>query len=526
MEKGSCYTADVFVETLRCQRRCVRFSIAALVAMLLCSPVPTLAASCENLSELSLPDTTITSAEIVAPGHLKLPPPISQATQDSLRDLPYFCRVTATIQPVTDSSIKIEVWLPSAGWNGKLLAVGNFGWGGTIRYSDMGEALRAGYAAGSTDTGHEGSSADFAIGHPETVIDFGYRSVHEMTVKAKEILASYYGSAPRHSYWKGCSGGARQGLKEAQMFPSDYDGVIAGAPDADHIARAAQAVHIAQSLEANEAARLSPEKSRVLHEAVLAACDMLDGVKDGIIENPIACKFDPGEVQCKGRDETKCLTASQVQTARMLYAPGVNPKTKRELGALAPGSELGWTDLGWSAGARSLGLDHFRFVVHQDPDFTLQKFSFASDLVRAEEIDHGTINAVDPNLKQFFDRGGKLLLYHGWTDPQISPYASVHYYQSVIKALSHERDLDGSLRLFMVPGMNHCWGGEGTDRFDPLAALEDWVEKGKAPDSIIAAHLSNGKTDRTHPLCPYPRTAQYKGSGSTDDAANFACKAP
>jgi feruloyl esterase len=527
MEKASCFALSTFVETIHLEKgyACFSFS-AALLAMMLCSAAPALAASCESLPELSLPDTTITSAEVVAPGHLTLPPSTSPAARDPLRDLPYFCRVTATIEPVTDSSIKIEVWLPASGWNGKFLAVGNLGWGGIFNYADMGEALRAGFAVGSTDTGHEGNGAGFAIGHPEKVIDFGYRSAHEMTVKAKEITASFYGNAPQHSYWKGCSSGARQGLKEAQIFPSDYDGIIAGAPAADHIGRAAQAVNMAQSLEANESARLSPEKSRILHEAVLAVCDTLDGVKDGIIENPMVCKFDPAGIQCKGTDETACLTASQVRTARMLYTPGVNPRTKRELGALAPGSELGWTDLGWSAGARSLGFDYFRFVVHQDPDFTLQKFSFASDLVRAEEIDHDTINAIDPNLKPFFDRGGKLLLYHGWTDPQISPYATVNYYQSVIKALDHARNLDGSMRLFMVPGMNHCWGGDGTDHFDPLAALEGWVEKGKEPDSIIAAHTSNGKIDRTHPLCPYPQTAHYKGSGSTDDAANFVCKAP
>jgi feruloyl esterase len=431
--------------------------------------------------------------------------------------------VAATLKPSSDSDIKIEVWLPAANWNGKFQAVGNGGWNGTISYPAMSEALRKGYATSSTDTGHEGGSASFALGHPEKVVDFGYRSVHEMTVAAKAIVNAFYGSAPRYAYWNGCSAGGRQALKEAQMFPADYDGIIAGSPVADHIGRAAQASRVAKVLEQHPDARLTPAKAQALHEAVLAACDARDGVKDGVIGDPKACTFDPGTLRCKGADEASCLTAAQVETVRLLYSTATNPKNRRVIGGLAIGGELGWTDMGWSPAARSSGLDHFKYVVYQDADFDLQKFDFDAAIVKADEADKGTINALEPNLKAFFDRGGKILQYHGWTDPQVSPFNSVDYYTRVVGTMG-ARGVEGSYRLFMVPGMNHCQGGAGTDTFDKMAAIEQWVEQKKAPESIVASHSTDGKVDRTRPLCPYPQVAAYKGSGSTDDASNFVCK--
>ncbi len=487
------------------------------------------AASCETLRSLTLPEGAITSAQHVRAGQFVPPAPGSSGNkppQVSFKDLPAFCRVTATLKPSSDSDIRIEVWLPESGWNGKLLGVGNGGWGGTIPYPAMADGLSRGYAAGSTDMGHAGAGASFAPGHPERVIDFGYRSVHEMTTRAKEIVNAFYGNAPKFSYWDGCSVGGRQGLKEAQMFPADYDGIIAGSPAADHTGRAAQALRVAQALANNEAARLSPAKSRLVHEAVLAACDTLDGVRDGLIDNPKLCKFDPGLLQCKAADDGSCLTHAQVETVRMMYTPSLNPKTRREIGALEPGSELGWTELGWSEGARYNAYEHFRFIVSQDPNFDLRKFDFARDITRAEEIDNGTINALNTNLKPFFGHGGKLVQYHGWTDPQISPDASVQYYTGVQNAMGGARDLERSYRLFMIPGMNHCGGGDGANTFDMLTALEQWVEKGKAPEQVIASHSTNGKVDRTRPLCPYPQVAKYKGAGSTDDATNFVCKSP
>jgi feruloyl esterase len=346
-----------------------------------------------------------------------------------------------------------------------------------------------------------------------------------MTVASKKIVESFYDGGPKFSYWNGCSAGGRQAMKAAQRFPADFNGIIAGAPGLDWTGRAAGAVRVAKTLENNEAARLTETQRRLLYDAAIEACDTVDGVKDGLIENPQRCRFNPAVLQCKGADGSSCLTAAQVETARLIYSSPVNPRTKREITGLAPGSELGWTDLGWTASARATGLDQFRFLVFRDPTWDIQKFNFDSDIVRAEEIDADTINALDPNLKPFVDRGGKLIHFHGWSDPQISPENSTQYYSRVVERLGGASNVHGSYRLYMAPGMGHCGGGAGPNTFDMLSALEQWVESGKAPDQIIASHSTNGAVDRTRPLCPYPQVATYSGKGSIDEAANFACRA-
>lgn len=485
-------------------RTLIGVACACLPALLFAGRPHDGSGSCAELSKLALPNVKVTLAEAVEAGN--------------------YCRVAATLTPTSDSDIKIEVWLPATGWNGKFQAVGNGAFSGSIAAAAMRTALSRGYATGSTDTGHAGGSASFALGHPEKAIDFGWRAVHEMTLTAKKIVAGYYDAPAKFSYWNGCSAGGRQAMKEAQRFPEDFDGIIAGAPGLDWTGRAAQAVRVAKTLEKNEAARLTQTQRQLLHAAVVGACDATDGVKDGLIENPARCKFDAGALLCKGPDGGGCLTKEQVETARLIYSAAVNPATKREITGLAPGSELGWTDLGWTASARATGLDQFRFLVFKQPEWDVQKFVFESDIVRAEETDHDTVNALDPNLKPFIDRGGKLIQYHGWSDPQISPGNSTQYYERVLEALGGANRVQGSYRLFMAPGMGHCGGGEGPNTFDMLTALEDWVERGKAPDRIVASHAANGAVDRTRPLCPYPQTAGYKGSGSTDEAANFVCR--
>ncbi len=312
-------------------------------------------------------------------------------------------------------------------------------------------------------------------------------------------------------------------MAEAQRYPEDFDGIIAGAPGLDWTGRAAQAMRVAQALQ-NEDRRLSPPKLQLLHGAVLDACDALDGVKDGLLENPKRCRFDPAVLQCKGPDASSCLTAAQVETARMMYSSPINPKTKREITGVEPGSELGWTVQGWSASARATGLDQFRFLVFKDPTWDVQKFNFDTDIVRAEEEDGNTLNALNPNLKPFIDRGSRLLQYHGWSDPQISPENSTQYYTRVADALGGAAKISGSYRLFMAPGMAHCGGGEGPNTFDMVAALEQWVERKQAPAQIVASRVRNGAVERTRPLCPYPQVASYKGAGSTDAAENFVCR--
>ena len=497
-------------------------SVLAIICLMPAAQV--YAATCDSVTTLSRPNTKVTSATEVAAGAFAPPgggP--GRGGPSPFASLPAFCRVAATLTPTSDSDIKIEVWLPLSGWNGKYQAVGNGAWQGSIGYAAMAEALRRGYATSSTDTGHVGGSASFGMGHPEKVIDFAYRSEHEMAVTAKAVINAFYGNAPKFSYWNGCSAGGRQAMKEAQMFPGDFDGIIAGSPGLDWSGRSAQAVRIAQALQ-NEQARLTPAKTQVLHNAVMAACDGLDGVKDGLIENPMACKFDPGVLVCKGGEEPACLTQAQVDTAKLIYSPIVDPKTKQETPGLAPGSELGWTDMGWSASARATGLDHFRYLVFADPQWDVQKFNVATDVARLREGPSGAVDASDPNLKPFFDRGGKLIQYHGWADPQITPLASVAYFNRVAAANGGVSKIQANYRLFMAPGMGHCGGGAGPNDFDELAALEQWVEQGKAPDMIPASHSRDGKVDRTRPLCSYPQVASYKGTGSIDEASNFVCK--
>jgi len=463
------------------------------------------AGSCEGLTALALPATTITAAKIEAES----------------------CRVAATLKPSSDSDIKMELWMPVSNWNGRYQAVGNGAFNGNINTGAMATALARGYAVSSTDTGHTGGSASFGLGHPEKVTDFGWRAVHETAGASKAIIAAYYGGAPKFSYFNGCSAGGRQAMQEAQRFPADFNGIIAGAPGLDWTGRAASAVRIAQRLEPNEAARLGQAQRQVLHAAVVESCDLQDGVKDGVLENPKKCTFDPGVLQCKGSEESSCLTTAQVETARMIYAGAVNPKTKRGINGLARGSELGWTDLGWTASARATGLDQFRFLVFGDPSWTIQKFNWDSDIVQAEDRDNNTLNALDPNLAPFIGRGGKLIQYHGWSDPQISPSGTTQYYERVTHTLGGRDKVHGSYRLFMAPGMGHCSGGEGPNTFDMVTALERWVEGGVAPNQVPASiSRTSPAINRSRPLCPFPEVAVYKGTGSTDEAANFACQTP
>jgi feruloyl esterase len=486
------------------------------------------AASCESLASLKLPDTTITLAQTVQAGSFA--PAAGPRgggggnVPNPFRAMPTFCRVAATLKPSPDSDIKIEVWLPESGWNSKFQAVGNGGWTGSIPYPALAAGVQRGYATAGTDTGHEGGSGSFALGHPEKLTDFAYRAVHEMTVKAKSIIDAYYGNNPKYSYWNGCSSGGKQGLKEAQRFPNDFDGIIAGAPAAYWTHLTASAAWVGQAVNRTESSYIPPAKYGPIHNAAINACDANDSVKDGVIDDPKKCKFDPKVLQCRDGDGPDCLTAGQVETARAMYSPVVNPRTKETLfPGFEPGSEMGWSIV---AGPRptSLGIDHWKYVVFKDPNWDYKTMDFDKDVALGDKLDNGAINAIDPNLAPFFSRGGKLLQYHGWADPLIPPQSSVDYYNSVLKTMGGAAKVNDSYRLFMVGGMGHCAGGDGPANFDMLSALEQWVEKGSAPASIPAAHVSNGKPDRTRILCPYPQVASYKGSGDPNDAANFVCK--
>jgi feruloyl esterase len=471
---------------------------------------------CDGLAGLALPGAKITAAQISAAGAFK--PPTGRA--EAYRNLPEFCRVTATLTPSEDSDIQVEVWLPVNGWNRKLQVVGNGGWAGTISYSALADGVRAGYATASTDTGHATPGGSFVVGHPEKLIDFSWRSEHETTVKAKAVVEAFYGAAARRSYWNGCSTGGRQALKEAQMFPEDFDGIVAGAPGQ----RTAMGLWIAHALLKDSAAYIPPAKYPVLHQAALAACDAGDGLKDGLISDPARCKFDPGALLCKEGERADCLTAPQVEAARKVYGPGRNPRTGKALfGSLAPGSELGWAVMGAGPEPYAPILDQAKYVVFRDPMWDWRTFDFDKDNDRFERPEFLIMNSTDPHIEKFVARG-KLLLYHGWADQNVSPYNTVEYFERVREVLGPAKT-DGSVRLFMAPGMGHCGGGDGPNTFDKVSVLDRWVEEGKAPESIVASHSTAGKVDRTRPLCPYPQLAIYQGSGSIDDAANFVCRA-
>jgi feruloyl esterase len=498
-----------------------------LTATLLWPLALSAATNCADLASLSLPNLTVTSAAAVAAGEFTSPNPgRGPNAANAFKKVPAFCRVMARLKPTSDSDIKIEVWMPASGWNGKLQSVGNGAFAGAIGYPALGTAITAGYAAASTDTGHEGGAGDFVVGHPERLIDFAWRAVHEMTVAAKGIISAYYASAPKYSYWNGCSTGGRQAMAEAQRFPADYDGIIAGAP-ASYVTRLqATQITISQATHKNEASYIPPEKYPLIHNAVLEKCDMLDGVKDGVLEDPTRCRFDPKVLECKdGADNSQCLTPPQVQLARTVYAGLVSGKGDHLFPGLEPGSELGWNSLSGPQ-PMSYAIDIYRYFALNEPKWDYLTFNVDTDLPKAEKAISGTMNSIDPNLRPFISRGGKLLQYHGWSDNGIPAESSVNYYNNVLEMMGGAVNVKDNYRLFMVPGMFHCGGGDGTSTFDMVAALDEWVVNKKAPDSIPASRVRNGVVDRTRPLCPYPQIGVYKGSGSTDEAGNFSCRLP
>jgi feruloyl esterase len=440
------------------------------------------------------------------------------------------------LTPSRDSHIEVEVWLP-ANWNGRLQAIGNGGWAGRISYVNrnpnpagqlsLASAIQRGYAAAATDTGHAGPSGGaFIVGHPEKLIDYAFRAVHEMTVTSKSIVTAFYGHGPSHSYWNGCSAGGGQGLMEASRYPNDFDGILAGAPGSVfNVNYVYWWVSVAQAVHRTPAAFIPSSKFPLIHRAALNACDAIDGLTDGVIQDPTRCHFDPVVLKCEGDDGPGCLTVAQVEAARQIYSPVADPVTNGAFfPGLQPGSELGWGVLGGQT-PPTFATDTLKYLVFNDAEWDFRTLDRGSRAIAARKIDPG-YDSINPDLRSFFKNRGKLLLYHGWDDAVIAPGSIVEYYKSVLKTVGDSVKTADVMRLFMVPGMAHCSGGEAPNQFDGLQALEAWVENGKAPDLIIASHATDGKLDRTRPLCPYPQVAVYQGRGSTNDATNFSCKVP
>lgn len=501
------------------------------------SPAGASSAQCANLLNTVLADTTILSAKLL-PANSFLEP----GTERTLTH-PAFCRVVAVTQP----AVNFEVWLPASGWNGKFQGVGNGGMAGTISYGAMLAALNRGYATASTDTGHAAGDvafdASWALGRPDLVEDFGHRALHLTTVHGKSLTAQLYGEPPEYAYYVGCSKGGQQGLMEAQRYPEDYDGILAGDP-AHNWTRFYAGGHLWYSLAllADPESYLPPTKLAALGAAVDNACDARDGIMDGILNNPLACDFDPALLACPaGVDDNSCLTQKQITAVDQIWTGVTDSTGELVFPGLVRGGEAargGWST--WVTGREPFtslhwlgGEGFFRYMVFEDPDWDFRRFDFDRDLQFALDKVGPAVDANNPDLSTLRDRGAKLLIYHGLSDPDISPVSSINYFEEVLASMSPNKERQTALaetntflRLFLVPGMGHCSGGPGADSFDALTALEDWVERGVAPEQIVAAKINDGVTTMTRPLCNYPMTAQWDGRGDTNDESSFSCVAP
>jgi hypothetical protein len=511
--------------------------------------------ACESLATLKLPNTTITLAQTVAAGALVPPPgPLGPpgAPPPDFKSLPVFCRVAATVKPTRDSDIRIEVWIPANGWNGRLRSVGNGGFAGAINYLEMTGALLVGNATASTDTGHasrQDTDASWALGHPEKVTDFGYRAIHEMTRLAKATIKAFYGTDPRYSYFESCSNGGRQALMEAQRYPKDYDGILAGAPANFWTHGGIWAHALLPALDHGGYIPLT--KIPVIARAVNAACDARDGVEDGILNDPRTCHFDPATLLCKNSDSSECLTQPQVSVLKALYAGPHDAKGRSLYPGFLPGAEEGQG--GWgpkimgSAPGKGPMFDFDRGfrsnLVYGKSDWNFNDTPVDESVAAGDAKMATILNATDPNLTAFKARGGKLILYHGWNDPVLAALNTINYYRSVERRMG-AREIATFTRLYMVPGVQHCFFGPGPNNFGQFAdstehansrndiklALQQWVEKGISPSSIIATKYMEDDPNKgvkmTRPLCPYPQAAMWTGKGSTNDAVNFVCRAP
>lgn len=517
--------------------------------------------SCESLTALRLDHAIVTSAAMVEAAPLKQPPNAFLKLPPAT--VPEHCEVKGVARPTSDSDIRFELWLPpAAAWNGKYLQRGNGGWAGTIPAYALVTPVARGYAASATDDGHSSSStipdASFAVGHPEKLIDFGHRALHETAIQSKAIARAFYGKDPRRAYFAGCSDGGREALMEAERYPEDFDGIIAGAPANYWTHHFTGFIWNEKALRENPASNIPAAKLPAIQKAALAACDALDGVKDGLIEDPRKCHFDPAVLKCGGADGADCLTQPQLEALQKIYAGPKNPRTGEQIyPGYEPGTEadpVAWSV--WIIGPvqSMFGNTFFSSAVFENPKWDWHSIDFDRDLKLADEKTGPILNSYNPDLRSFRAHGGKLIQYHGWGDAAIAPRDSIAFYERVQAFLkqypdgrSDAKPIQDFYRLFMVPGMGHCAGGPGPNNFgnadiadpnewpqdadhDIVLALDRWVTQGVAPDKIIGTgKIGADPKDATRGvrmtrlLCTYPKVARYKGQGDTNDAANFEC---
>ena len=515
----------------------MRMLLPVLLVLLSTSSVS--AQDCAALKNAKIDGGSINSAEVVDQGSFRHP--ITSAVYDRL---PTFCRVRGELHPAADSDIRFEVWLPEKTWNGRYLGVGNGGFAGELDYRALAADVSSGFSAAATDTGHFGDSEDasWAYGHPEKIADFGWRAIHLTAKVAKQVVDAYYGKPASHSYFDSCSDGGREALMEAQRFPEDYDGILAGAPANNWTAMLGGGLAGLQETSLDPAGVIPDLKLPAIERASLAACDQLDGVKDGIVSDPERCRFDPSVLLCKHGDNLDCLTAGQITSLRRTYAGGTTPDGKVIFPGFLPGDEDGWHP--WIVGSGPLSSsgaqyvrNYFSYMVTNDPKFNILTAPIEASLAEARAKTSRDLDATIPDLRRFVARGGKLIMYHGWNDPAISPWNSIHYYQSVQQAMGASQTAS-FLRLYMAPGVEHCVGGPGPDFFGQLGVptenghglfdiLETWVEDHAPPTTVIATKYGHDqKPLMTRPLCPYPQVAKYNGSGESNSAASFRCMNP
>jgi feruloyl esterase len=547
-----------------------------LFACVAIASTPAMASPCTNLQSLQLQHTTITSATDNTTGIFVVP----GAPPTTLTGLPAFCRVTATLTPSSDSSIKIEVWLPESGWNRRFLGTGGGGFQGVITYTELAAGIQAGFAATNSDlgTGSSGCNPLFCgsdgnmgnplaiafgdpaapstglFGHPERIKDFGFRAIHLMTVRGKEIANAFYRQDARKAYFAGCSTGGQNALMEAQRFPDDYDGILAGAAAFNRTHLHMAGLSAWQNTHATPGRLIQTGQMTLINQAVLKQCVGQDGgaSTDQFLTDPRDCHFDPKALLCTGgKVPPACLTAEQVTTMQNYYGGVIDPVTKQ---VITPGFERGnetddVTALGLALQERLPepafdGLFYWVFgpsFGYPASSVNFANFDFHRDVDKVDDQLAAVLNANSTDLGDFRQHGGKLIMYHGWADPLIPSPSSINYFNALVgnegqggfQQASFGGNGNPSLartqsyaRLFMVPGMYHCSGGPGPNTFDALTPLVNWVEEGVPPETIVAAKFDSATppaVQMTRPLCVFPKVAKYKGSGSTNIAANFTC---
>ena len=433
--------------------------------------------------------------------------------------IPAHCRVLLDLKPSSDSLIKMEMWLPPVDkWNGKFMGVGNGGFAGSIQGlgSDMPQALRLGYATAGTDTGHQTQGGEWAIGHPEKMIDFGYRATHEMTLKGKQLVKDFYDRSAQFSYFKGCSTGGRMALMEAQRYPDDYDGIIAGSLANRHIHMWTAGVARSVEMFRKPEGAISTEQAALVNNTVMNKCDTL---KEGFLNNPKSCTVNFADLKCRAgaTADNSCLTDAQLKTVETFYGGVKNSKGELIFSGQALGNPIGAQRPNPNGPG---GVYDLVKIAHNDANMDWKTFDLDRDMKFLDEK-IGYVDSVNPDLSKFKASGGKLLLTHGWADTGITPETTIWYYDQVLSKMG--RNQADWMRLFMAPGMGHCGGGPGVNTFDSIGTIEKWVEKGIAPDTMLG---TGQQGTLTRPLCAYPQYAEYKGTGDLKDANNWSCKAP